>query len=316
LRFFFLAVLSVLPGTITTQDATASPPGDVPVDFISPEDCAAYVRKEVLWLGGVGISGLEGVALPGHSGLRELGLNQMAAIKFFMDGSLKTTGVYSNGSTVEFAELENADDHANGDPRRALVAATEVCTHPEAQDRTLGFFGGISSDESKAVQLVASTFGFVQVSPVSEGQELSDKNRYPTFNRVFTPSFKLAPAIIDVILRFGWKKIGIVAGETPEDFSAVRSLETVARDAGISIASVVKPVSDKPEDMEDLVRQMNEEQFHIRVWVMYFTVCVTSPLSACSQLTPFSPPSLALQYFILAVSRLVRVNPAVHDILG
>lgn len=47
------------------------------------------------------------------------------------------------------------DSHANGDPRKALALATEVCTDPEAENRLLGFFGGISSEESKSVQVQA-----------------------------------------------------------------------------------------------------------------------------------------------------------------
>lgn len=55
-------------------------------------------------------------------------------------------------STIDFYDIGDTN-HANGDPRMALAAATQVCTEPEAEDRLLGFFGGISSEESKAVQV-------------------------------------------------------------------------------------------------------------------------------------------------------------------
>jgi hypothetical protein len=89
---------------------------------------------------------------------------------------------------------------------------------------------------------------------------------------VFTPSFKLAPAIVDVIKHFGWQKIGVVAGETPEDFSAVRSLQTAAKEADIEILSVVNAISERPAAMEELVDYMSSELSDIRVWVMFFTV--------------------------------------------
>eukprot|EP00873_Tetraselmis_striata_P014502 jgi/Tetstr1/434766/TSEL_023817.t1 len=236
---------------------------------LSAEDCAAFQLGQTLWMGAVGISGLEGVRLPGSSGFKELGLNQVAAIKWFVDGmGPQATGLRGNGTSVDFYAL---DSHANGDPRKALALATEVCTDPEAENRLLGFFGGISSEESKSVQLVASTFGYSQVSPVSEGQELSDKTRYPTFNRVFSPSFKLAPAMVDVIQHFGWQKIGIVSGETAEDFSSVRSLQSAAKSAGIEILSIVNTVSSDAEAVAELVHYMNSELLHVRVWVMFFT---------------------------------------------
>ena len=100
-------------------------------------------------------------------------------------------------------------------PRLALAHATKLVTDPEAEDKLIGIFGGVSSEESRAVQvcrhvlparmlsrqfmvltaprdpvvylqmlvlmlhyqLVASTFDYSQISPVSEARELSDKQR-------------------------------------------------------------------------------------------------------------------------------------------
>ena len=59
----------------------------------------------------------------------------------------------SRRSFVEFYYRGGNNSDANGDPRLALVAATRVCSDPEAENRLLGFYGGISSEESKAVQV-------------------------------------------------------------------------------------------------------------------------------------------------------------------
>ena len=179
------------------------------------------------------------------------------------------------------------------------------------------------------MQLVASTFGYSQVSPNSEGRELSDKTRhvpsfnsskfhhlccrcprlpffvlspflpppsnrslrypppsppppsppsvydpgrYPTFNRVFAPSFKAAPALIDVLKHYNWAKVGVVLGHTPEDFSALLSFTEAAHSVGIEVMGTVKALSDSGEAMEELVEYMNRELPQIRIWVMFFGV--------------------------------------------
>ena len=67
--------------------------------------------------------------------------------------------VLLDSSTVQFLSVAN---EANGDPRLAFAAATEIVTNPEAENRLLGFFGGISSEESKAVQVaILCSFIFI-----------------------------------------------------------------------------------------------------------------------------------------------------------
>ena len=38
-------------------------------------------------------------------------------------------------------------------PRLALAHATKLVTDPEAEDKLIGIFGGVSSEESRAVQV-------------------------------------------------------------------------------------------------------------------------------------------------------------------
>jgi hypothetical protein len=46
-------------------------------------------------LGFIGISGLEGIRLPGASGHKELMLNQIASIKWLNEAKTKNTGVFN-----------------------------------------------------------------------------------------------------------------------------------------------------------------------------------------------------------------------------
>lgn len=67
-------------------------------------------------------------------------------------------GLLYRRSRVEMksAEVEVfGNDRATGDdPRLALAHATEIVTNPEAEDKLIGIFGGVSSEESRAVQVL------------------------------------------------------------------------------------------------------------------------------------------------------------------
>jgi hypothetical protein len=93
---------------------------------------------------------------------------------------------------------------------------------------------------------------------------------------VFSPAFKVAPVLIDVLRHFGWSRVGVVTGHTPEDFSAARTFEAAARASGIEILGTASALSDSSEAMEELVEYINRDLPNIRVWIMFFAVRIRS----------------------------------------
>ena len=52
------------------------------------------IFPQILWIGAAGISGLEGVGLPGKFGANELGYNQIAAVKWFVDNASRSSPLF------------------------------------------------------------------------------------------------------------------------------------------------------------------------------------------------------------------------------
>ena len=107
--------------------------------------------------------------------------------------------------------------------------------------------------------------------------------RYPTFNRAIAPAYRTAYVIIDLCKRLGWDQVGVINGDTLEDFEAVRVFQNSAKAWNITVAATVNAASDSREDMEELVHHMHADLSHIRIWVMFFPV---SQPAAPMQLIP------------------------------
>ena len=97
-----------LRGDLSPQECASYPLPEASIDrlyvldepLIQASNCS-YIfltnrnaHTQVLWLGAAGISGLEGVALPGETGTRELGYNSMAAVKWFVDNASRQSPLF------------------------------------------------------------------------------------------------------------------------------------------------------------------------------------------------------------------------------
>lgn len=78
--------------------------------------------------------------------------------------------------------------------------------------------------------------------------------------------------IVSLCQHFGWDYVGVINGDTLEDFEAVRVFKNEAQDANITVAAVVNAASDSPEDMRELVNHMHTELEHVRIWVQFYPV--------------------------------------------
>ncbi len=51
---------------------------------------------QIFWVGVAGISGLEGIGLPGKFGANELGYNQIAGVKWLVDNASRSSPLFDN----------------------------------------------------------------------------------------------------------------------------------------------------------------------------------------------------------------------------
>jgi hypothetical protein len=53
--------------------------------------------------------------------------------------------------------------------------------------------------------------GVVQLAPIGVENRLHDLSLYPTYARMEPPTIDQAPALIELIMRFGWKRVAVLA---------------------------------------------------------------------------------------------------------
>jgi ABC-type branched-subunit amino acid transport system substrate-binding protein len=80
--------------------------------------------------------------------------------------------------------------------------------------KAVGLVGAASSGVSAAIQNVAQIFKVPQCSYSSTAGDLSVTEFYPYFTRVVAPDAVQAKAMRDLVLKFEWKKVAILAADS------------------------------------------------------------------------------------------------------
>ncbi|KAG6466079.1 type-2 vomeronasal receptor [Crotalus adamanteus] len=91
------------------------------------------------------------------------------------------------------------------------------------KDKLLALVDGASRDSSIQMSTLAGTYKFSQVSDRIASEALSDKSQFPFFHPIFPKEGIQYPAIVQILLHFGWTLIGLFAPDTEKGENFMRT---------------------------------------------------------------------------------------------
>ena len=125
---------------------------------------------------------------------------------------------------------------------------------PAQRGKLLCIIGTESSSTSITATQAASLYRIPVISPFATSNELSVKSRFPYFLRTVPPDNLQASAIIDILLRFGWKYIGLYFHFNSYGMHGAQALLDLAVKHGICVAFSVPVRSQAPtSEIEEAV---------------------------------------------------------------
>ena len=97
----------------------------------------------------------------------------------------------------------------------------------------IGVVGSESSDNTVQIANFLTSFGIPQMSFMATSKVLSDKNRYPYFQRTVPSDVNQAKAIIEVLIHFNWSFVSVVYQWGHYGMEGIKAIKKEAEDAGI-----------------------------------------------------------------------------------
>ncbi|KAK9405295.1 type-2 vomeronasal receptor [Crotalus adamanteus] len=91
------------------------------------------------------------------------------------------------------------------------------------KDKLLALVDGASRDSSIQMSTLAGTYKFPQVSDRIASEALSDKSQFPFFHPMLPKEGIQYPAIVQILLHFGWTLIGLIAPDTEKGENYMRT---------------------------------------------------------------------------------------------
>ncbi|KAK9405232.1 type-2 vomeronasal receptor [Crotalus adamanteus] len=91
------------------------------------------------------------------------------------------------------------------------------------EEKLLAIVDGASRDNSIQMSTLAGTYKIPQVSDRIASEALSDKSQFPFFHPMFPKEGIQYPAIVQILLHFGWTLIGLFAPDTEKGENFMRT---------------------------------------------------------------------------------------------
>ncbi|MBN3281742.1 GPC6A protein, partial [Polyodon spathula] len=110
------------------------------------------------------------------------------------------------------------------------------CSYTRSVPTVKAVIGAQYSEESIAVAKLFNLHLIPQISPTSSASVLSDKVRYPSFLRTIPSDVHQTKAVAELVARFKWNWVGVIANDDDYGKSAVQSFVANAEKLGICIA--------------------------------------------------------------------------------
>ena len=124
------------------------------------------------------------------------------------------------------------------------VEFTEKCPDyvREKSDKVVAVIGPLTSTSSLIAAKVGGLYGIPVISYWATSDELSDTERFPFFFRTISPDKFQVGAIIDLLVRFNWKYIGLFYSVDIYGIYGARQIQLLTEKYGICLA-INMPVS-------------------------------------------------------------------------
>ena len=149
---------------------------------------------------------------------------------------------------------------------------------PAQRGKLLGIIGTSLSSTSITATQAASLYDIPIISPFATSNELSDKSRFPYFLRTVAPDSLQASVIVDILLRFGWKYIGLYFHLNSYGIHGAQAVLdlAIAYDICVAFSVHVRPEAPKQE-LEEAI--LNLKAFpKVRVVVIFAITLVASDI--------------------------------------
>ncbi|KAK9405284.1 type-2 vomeronasal receptor [Crotalus adamanteus] len=91
------------------------------------------------------------------------------------------------------------------------------------KDKLLALVDGTDRESSIQMSTLAGTYKVPQVSDIITSEALSDKSQFPFFHPMFPKEGIQYPAIVQILLHFGWTLIGLFAPDTEKGENFMRT---------------------------------------------------------------------------------------------
>ncbi|XP_038046775.1 metabotropic glutamate receptor-like [Patiria miniata] len=135
--------------------------------------------------------------------------------------------------------------------------------------RLIGVVGTSRSSTSVVASKATNIYDVPMISGFATSDELSDKDHFPNFLRTSPPDKQQARAIIDVLLHFDWRYVGMIYSLDTYGIHGTQELLTLAEQQGICVAfSVSVRKAATVSEIKESVRKI-EEFDKARVVVMF-----------------------------------------------
>ncbi|KAK1171207.1 G-protein coupled receptor family C group 6 member A [Acipenser oxyrinchus oxyrinchus] len=110
------------------------------------------------------------------------------------------------------------------------------CSYTRSVPTVKAVIGAQYSEVSIAVAKLFNLYLIPQISPTSSASILSDKVRYPSFLRTIPSDVHQTKALAELVARFKWNWVGVIANDDDYGKSAVQSFVANTEQLGICIA--------------------------------------------------------------------------------
>ncbi|XP_072043150.1 metabotropic glutamate receptor 1-like [Amphiura filiformis] len=151
----------------------------------------------------------------------------------------------------------------------------------ETIKKVLGVIGPGNSATSLYVAKAAEIFHVPAIAYSASSDELSNNNRFPYFFRTVPPDKFQVGAIIDLLLRFNWKYIGLYFSIDSYGVHGAQQIRTLADSKDICIAiNTPLPNAPSPSEMTDIVNGLKNVPYVSVVVVFALEVPALALLNA------------------------------------
>ena len=127
--------------------------------------------------------------------------------------------------------------------------------------------GDACSEVCYPASLLASVWNIPIISWSCTSQALSDKTVHPTFSRLMRPSFDTVKMVKDLVIMFGWKRIGILSDHFSVYKEQSRKLYSDLQLINITVFYYnIISIEKKTDNLKKVMKSIKEE---VRVLIIY-----------------------------------------------